>query len=195
MERFDHHCPILGNCVGAGNHRTFVCFLAAMVLAQLLFCQLLSGLLLQNYTAAAATTAAAAAAMGPGSSAGSTSALAGILSSGSSSSAAGQVAVGHVAAANAATPGALSSSSGSGSNLLSGAMQGRVAEAAGWGLQGWWQLLQALWAAADSHTGLLLLLLAQVRCCIESCPDNCKCWQQELFSFQMYSNAITVCSA
>ena len=30
VERFDHHCPWLNNCVGIGNHRSFMVFLVAL---------------------------------------------------------------------------------------------------------------------------------------------------------------------
>lgn len=29
VHAFDHHCPYIGQCVGEGNHRYFVVFLAA----------------------------------------------------------------------------------------------------------------------------------------------------------------------
>jgi len=31
VERFDHHCPWINNCVGIGNHGVFMSFLLAML--------------------------------------------------------------------------------------------------------------------------------------------------------------------
>lgn len=51
VERFDHHCPVIGNCVGAGNHRAFVGYLMAIVLCQLLFCNLMGSMFVQQHVA------------------------------------------------------------------------------------------------------------------------------------------------
>ncbi len=50
MDRHDHHCPIVGNCIGAGNQRTFFLYLATMLASQLLFMQLASTLLVRAYS-------------------------------------------------------------------------------------------------------------------------------------------------
>lgn len=46
IDRFDHHCPVIWNCLGAGNIRIFFCFIICMVVAQglhicltLVYCQ------------------------------------------------------------------------------------------------------------------------------------------------------------
>lgn len=31
VERFDHHCPWINNCVGIHNHGVFMCFLLSML--------------------------------------------------------------------------------------------------------------------------------------------------------------------
>jgi len=31
VERFDHHCPWINNCVGINNHGVFMCFLISML--------------------------------------------------------------------------------------------------------------------------------------------------------------------
>jgi len=31
VERFDHHCPWINNCVGAGNHNAFMTFITSMI--------------------------------------------------------------------------------------------------------------------------------------------------------------------
>ncbi|KAK9808205.1 hypothetical protein WJX73_008423 [Symbiochloris irregularis] len=36
-ERFDHHCPVVHNCIGAGNQRLFVAYLVTLFTSQLLF--------------------------------------------------------------------------------------------------------------------------------------------------------------
>ena len=40
MDRFDHHCPAICNCVGKGNQRAFTAWLVVLLLAQILFLHL-----------------------------------------------------------------------------------------------------------------------------------------------------------
>ena len=32
IERFDHHCPWINNCVGVGNHNYFICYVIFQLL-------------------------------------------------------------------------------------------------------------------------------------------------------------------
>ena len=32
VERFDHHCPWINNCVGIGNHNAFIVFITTLLL-------------------------------------------------------------------------------------------------------------------------------------------------------------------
>lgn len=177
VERFDHHCPIIGNCVGAGNQRTFVLFLAALCLAQLLFCKLLGGLLVTQYLKqqgagleAAATTGldvvqAQAMVAGPTTTVHVARTLLLVDDAAAAAAAAnGSDEPGRGGGAAAAVPTPLraaSPSSGNGNSAAAAELEVLLA-GAGWGLQAWGITLQALWAAAGSSAGLLLLLLLQV---------------------------------
>jgi hypothetical protein len=33
VERYDHHCPWINNCVGINNHRSFIIFLLSLIVA------------------------------------------------------------------------------------------------------------------------------------------------------------------
>ena len=35
VERYDHHCPWINNCVGVNNHKYFICFLTTLVLSMM----------------------------------------------------------------------------------------------------------------------------------------------------------------
>eukprot|EP00884_Botryococcus_braunii_P001664 jgi/Botrbrau1/11499/Bobra.0360s0019.2 len=41
VEGFDHHCPVVFNCVGRGNHRLFLLYVAVVFLGQVLFLRLM----------------------------------------------------------------------------------------------------------------------------------------------------------
>lgn len=40
VDRLDHHCPAICNCVGKGNQRTYTAWLTVLLLAQMLFLHL-----------------------------------------------------------------------------------------------------------------------------------------------------------
>ena len=40
VDRFDHHCPAICNCVGKGNQRAYTAWLTTLLLAQILFLHL-----------------------------------------------------------------------------------------------------------------------------------------------------------
>jgi len=207
VERFDHHCPVLGNCVGAGNHKTFVAFLAVMLLSQLLFCQVVVTMLTQLYLLQT-TTAAHVGGAGAGILAGTSTALLPADSGGSAvlphSAAAAVAGAGRAGgtagprAASAPSQAAAAGGSNTGTSGLGGGSTAASGQAAGGqgipvavagqqqagginavkagsgampagmhgtpgGQQGsLWVMLQALWAATSTQTGLLLLLIAQV---------------------------------
>jgi hypothetical protein len=178
VERFDHHCPVLGNCVGAGNHKTFVAFLALMVLSQALFCQVVTSMLTHTYLLQIAAPHSTAAGVHAGNSAGTsiahvqgTPAVAG----GAGSDAAGLRTAGAVIAAGQHSTGssldravdaaAQGQQTGGSAASTPGVEAGAHGRAAKHSHRGLWLTLQALWAAGSTHMGLLLLLLAQVRHC------------------------------
>lgn len=186
VERFDHHCPVLGNCVGAGNHKTFVAFLALMFLSQVLFCQVVSSMLTQAYLLQLAAPQHSVGNLHTGSrlrhgssrSAARDSTQTGAqLANGAGADAAAKAAAAAGAAvASKADTGSTAEGAQSGeSNTLQQAThsstQGNRPDAAGpvagaypekHKSQGLWLTLQALWAAGSTHMGLLLLLFAQV---------------------------------
>lgn len=179
VERFDHHCPVLGNCVGAGNHKTFVAFLALMLLSQALFCQVVTSMLTQTYLLQVAAPHSTAAGLRTGNSAG--TGIAHVQGTPAAASAAGTDAVGLGTAAGAAIAAGQHSAGSSADQAVDSAAQDQQAggsvtstprpaagshgTAAKHSDHGWWLTLQALWAAGSTQMGLLLLLLAQVRYC------------------------------
>jgi hypothetical protein len=190
VERFDHHCPVLGNCVGAGNHKTFVAFLAFMLVSQLLFCHLVTSMLTQAYLLQLPAQYSYVGAVHPASLPGSDGArgvstayqgvapgaltsnvgTAGAGSTLSAAGVAGQSSIGARLAAAARVPLQLQqqdplagdSAAGTAAERAAGANAGGAA-AAGGSQHGWWSTLKGLWAAGSTHMGLVLLLLAQVR--------------------------------
>jgi hypothetical protein len=185
VERFDHHCPVLGNCVGAGNHKTFVAFLAVMLLSQVLFCQVVSSMLTQQYLLQQLSAPQALQHTGLISTAGGSSRaggnLQGLVAGGGRS---GGAAASVGAATAAGTPGAAAAGGGLKRRLrqqagrrvhssstagVAGPGSNPAGRSVGQGPGGQWgvgRTLRALWAARNTHMGLLLLLLAQV------CAEN-----------------------
>lgn len=188
VERFDHHCPVLGNCVGAGNHKAFVAFLALMLLSQILFCQVVSSMLTQTYLLQLAAPQHISGSLQAGSRLSRSSSNSGVgesihtgvqLANGTDGNAATKAAAAAGAAgASEANMGSTAESAQAGeSNTLQQATQGNRLDAAGQVIgaqpgrqksQGLWLTLQALWAAGTTHMGLLLLLFAQVRSAVNA---------------------------
>lgn len=142
--------------MGAGNHKTFVAFLALMLLSQVLFCQVVSSMLTQTYLlqlAAPHSLTAGGLAAASSKLAGASSSKAGGLGASQGVTAAGAAAA--VAAGEQGPPGAVSAVD------TAAGVQGKPAASHSQG--GLRLTLQALWAVGSTHTGLLLLLLAQVR--------------------------------
>ena len=135
MERFDHHCHVVGNCIGRGNQRSFTLYLLAMLSAQMLYLYLVPVVLMQQCTNTGGmclhTIARAADFNGlvPASSAGT-------LPDGGSSSAAEQ---------------GIDLDAFGGSGVAGGGVSSRA-----------WLLLSALWYGRLQRPGWLLLLMFHV---------------------------------